>query len=268
MKIHQILINDTNKLPNKFPKFHNLCYKQIKKLYPNEEYHLYSGEEIEKIIKNNFHNDVFVAYKKLKPYAYKADLARLCLLYLYGGLYVDLNLYFINTIPNLHEVEFFAFRDISEMSKQSWSVLNGVIYSFSKSKIIKNAIDLIVKHCKKEYYGFQCIGVSGPLVLGIAIVKSLPHHGATNGKMDNFIIKSFNEKTQNEIKKIEYISDKFLGLIMDYEDKLIAITKPSKGGDIESLGFIGTNNYFKMWKNRDVYDTSIKFNKNLTFVYK
>ena len=54
MKIHQILINDTNKLPDEFPKLHIICTEQIKKLYPNEEYHLYSGEELEEIIENNF----------------------------------------------------------------------------------------------------------------------------------------------------------------------------------------------------------------------
>ena len=101
MKIHQILKNDTNKLPDEFPEYHNICYKQIKNLYPNEEYHLYSGEEIEEIIKSNFEDDVFIAYKKLRPYSYKGDLARFCLLYLYGGLYIDLNVKLINTIPNL-----------------------------------------------------------------------------------------------------------------------------------------------------------------------
>lgn len=268
MKIHQILINDSNKLPEEFPEFHNLCYGQIKKLYPNEDYHLYSGEELEEIIENKFSGDVYTAYKKLKPYACKADLARLCLLYLYGGLYIDLNLYFINTIPNLDELEFFAFRDLSKMSKQSWAVQNGIMYSTPKSKVVKNAIDLIIKHCKEEYYGVQCVDVSATTVLGIAITKSLPHYGiATNGELDNFTLKSFDKKTQNKIKKMGYESDNLLGFILDNEDKLIAIRKLSGGGDIESIGFEGTNNYTKMWKDKDVYDTSIKFNKKSNLMY-
>lgn len=269
MKIHQILINDENKLPNEFPEFHNTCYEQIKKLYPNEDYRLYSGEDIEKIIENNFHSDVFTSYKKLKPYACKADLARLCLLYLYGGLYIDLNLYFINTIPNLDELEFFAFRDLSKMSKQSWAVQNGIIYSLPKSKVIKNAIDLIIKHCKEEYYGVQCVDVSATTVLGIAITNSLPHFGiATNGELDHFILNSFDKKTQNKIKKMGYDSDKLLGFIMDDNDKLIAIRKPSGGGDIETIGFKGTNNYVKMWKDKKVYDTTIKFTKKSNLIYR
>jgi hypothetical protein len=268
MIIHQILINDTNKLPDEFPEFHNICYEQIKKLYPDEEYQLYSGKELEEIIQDNFHSDVFTAYKKLKPYACKADLARLCLLYLYGGLYIDLNLYFINTIPDLDKLEFFAFRDLSKMSKQSWAVQNGIMYSTSKSKVVKNAIDLIVKHCKEEYYGVQCVDVSATTVLGISITKSLPHFGiATNGELDSFTLKSFDKKTQNKIKKMGYKSEGLLGFIMDNEDKLIAIRKPSGGGDIKSVGFSGTNNYVEMWKDKDVYDTSIKFAEKSSLIY-
>lgn len=268
MKIHQILINDTNKLPDEFPEFHSICIEQIKKIYPNEEYYLYSAEELEEIIQNNFPSDVFTAYKKLKPYACKADLARLCLLYLYGGLYIDLNLYFINTIPDLDQLEFFAFRDLSKMSKQSWAVQNGIMYSSPKSKVVKNAIILIIKHCKEEYYGSQCVDVSGTTVLGTAIIQSLPHLKiATDGELDNFTLESFDEKIQNKIKKMGYNGEGLMGFIMDNHDKLIAIRKPSDGGDIKSIGFSGTNNYIEMWENKDVYDTSIKFTKKSTFIY-
>jgi hypothetical protein len=266
MKIHQILINDTNKLPDEFPKLHIICTEQIKKLYPNEEYHLYSGEELEEIIENNFEHDVFTAYKKLRPYACKADLARYCLLYLYGGLYIDLNSYFINTIPNLDQLEFFAFRDKPKASKQYWAVHNGIMYSLKKSKILKNSIDLIVKNCKEEYYGIDTIDVSGTPILGRAITLSLPHLGiSTKGQLDFFTPKSFNKK--NKIKNIGYSNKLLEGFIMDDDNKLIAIKKTSSPGDIESLGFKGTNNYTEIWKDKEVYDASIKFNEKSTFIY-
>lgn len=258
MKIHQIIINDTNKHPEVLPEFHNFCYEQIKKIYPEGNYHLYSGEEIEKIIRNNFDKNVFLSYKKLKPYACKADLARLCLLYLYGGLYIDLNLIFINKIPDLDKLEFFSFRDLSNLSKQSWAVQNGIIYSLPKSKVLKNAIEVIVENCKNEYYGVQCVDVSATTVLGIAITKSLPHFGlSTVGQLDVFKIDCLEEETQKIIKSMGYESETLMGFIMDHTDKLIAIRKPSGGGDIKNIGFEKTNNYVTMWKDRDVYDTSI-----------
>jgi hypothetical protein len=268
MKIHQILINDTNKLPDEFPEYHSICYEQIKKLYPNKEYHLYSGKELEEIIRDNFHSDVFTAYKKLKPYSYKADLARYCILYLYGGLYIDLNLYFINTIPDLYKLEFFAFRDIIKTSKRSWSVATSIIFARKESKIMKKCIDIVVDNCKKEYYGISTLDVSACIVLGKAIMSS-------NETID--LVSTAGELSRINTK-IENNYQYDIAYLMDIEDKIIAYRKlldrnlvgrkgsEKIGGDISYLGFSGTNNYTEMWKEKNVYDTSIKFlNDNLLY---
>ena len=268
MKIHQILINDTNKLPDEFPEYHSICYEQIKKLYPNEEYHLYSGEELEKIIQDNFHSDVFTSYKKLKPYACKADLARYCLLYLYGGLYIDLNLYFINTIPDLDKLDFFAFRDIIKTSKRSWSVATSIIFARKESKIMKKCIDIVVDNCKKEYYGISTLDVSACIVLGKAIMSS----------NENIDLVSTAGELSRIFCKIENNYQYDIAYLMDIDDKIIAYRKPLDrnlvgrkgsekiGGDISYLGFGGTNNYTEMWEEKNVYDTSIKFlNNNLLY---
>lgn len=267
MKIHQILINDSNKLPDEMPEFHNICHEQIKKLYPNEEYYLYSGEDLEEIIKNNFDKDVYTSYRKLKPYCCKADLARYCLLYLYGGLYIDLNVYFINTIPDLDKLEFFAFRDLQSSSDNGWSVQTGIIYSLPRSEIIKSTIDIVVNNCKTEYYGISSNDVTATKVLGMGIMKSYPNHNiATHGQFDFFTINSFNTKMKKYIKSLGY-GDYIMGFIMDKDNKLISIRKPAKKGDISSLGFDGTNNYVEMWKNREIYDTSVKFPTKLLLNY-
>lgn len=262
MKIHQILINDTNKLPDEFPEYHNICYKQIKNLYPNAEYHLYSGKEIEEIIKSNFEDDVFIAYKKLRPYSYKGDLARFCLLYLYGGLYIDLNVKLINTIPNLDIFKFFAFRDVTKSSKRSWSVANSIIFDTKKSKIMKKCIDIIVENCKNEYYGISVLDVSGCIVLGKAIM--------TSNEDINFIATT-GELCYINPQKEENYSYHF-AYLMDNDDKIIAYRKPEiknidNRGDISCFGFTGTNNYIKMWKDKEVYDSSIKFPTKSTLKY-
>jgi hypothetical protein len=262
MKIHQILINDTNKLPNEFPEFHNICYEQIKKLYPNEEYHLYSGEELEEIIKNNFDDDVYISYKKLKPYSYKGDLARYCLLYLYGGLYIDLNIKLINTISDLDKLNFFAFRDIVKSSKRSWSVATSIIFATKKSKIMKKCIDIIVENCKNEYYGISVLDVSACIVLGKAIM--------TSNEDINFISTTGELCYINPQKEENY--NYHIAFLMDNDDKIIAYRKPvikniDNRGDISCFGFTGTNNYIEMWKNKDVYNSSIKFPNNSILKY-
>ena len=41
-------------------------------------------------VKNNFESDVLYAYDSLIPSSYKSDLFRYCILYKYGGIYLDI----------------------------------------------------------------------------------------------------------------------------------------------------------------------------------
>lgn len=260
MKIHQILINDTNKLPSTIPEYSSICTKQFLNLYPNSSYHLYCGEEIENIIKNNFDKEVLTSYKMLKPYSYKADLAKYCILYLYGGFYFDLSIFFVSKIPKLEEVDFFAFRDASNNSTKTWAVASGIIYSKPKSLIMKTCIDIVVKHCKEKFYG---VDVSGPAILGESVVLNYK-------KIDNHFI--LGERMSLSKEDLIHIKKNFLvlknkifdnieeGFISDLSGNIVCLCKSSGPGDIQSLGFEGTNNYVDMWFNKDVYDETIKFN--------
>lgn len=249
MKVHQILINEKNNLPKNLPSYAQLCVNSITDFYGKAEYHLYSGEELEQIIKCNFDDDVYKSYKKLKPYACKSDLARYCLLYLYGGLYVDLNTRFINAldIEYLNQWNFFAFRDIVGSSVKNWSISNSIIFSQPKSKVLKKAIEIIVNNCKNEYYGIQVIEPTACIVLGKAVLLSEEEMVCTNGELI-----CMNGSMLDAPKKV-------LGFFTDHGD-FIALRKPSgtMGGDIKSMGFPLTNNYVEMWKNRSIYDTNIK----------
>ena len=265
MIIHQIFINSYNTIP-KLPEYIQFTQSQVKNLYPNYQYHLYSGDEIENIIKNNFPKDVVKSYYSLKPYAYKADLARYCLLYLYGGLYIDLSLLCLSPLE-LEDINFFAFRDLPEFSDPWWAINNAIIYSKPKSNIMKTAIDLMVHHCKTEFYGTSAIDIGGPTLLGKAVMRSQEDFSRvfTNGQVNHVNVKDLDieEKT---LSTFGYDTNKLTGFVMDQDKKVIALRKPSRGGDIQSLGLEGTNNYVDMWLKRDVYDTSIKFRAFYSYV--
>lgn len=256
--IHQIIINSTKTLP-KLPEYIKFCQNQINNLYPNQKYHLYSGKEIENIIKNNFPKEVITAYHSLKPYAYKADLARYCLLYLYGGLYIDLSLLSLSPL-NLEDTNFFAFRDFPEFSDPWWAVSNAIIFSKKKSNIMRTCIELIVQHCKNKFYGTSAIDIGGPTLLGKAIMRSQEDFTRvfTNGQVDNISTKKLNieEKT---LRSFGYDLNKLTGFVLDKNKEIIALRKPSRGGDIKSLGLEGTNNYVDMWLNKDIYDNLKNF---------
>ena len=57
---------------------------------PRFNHYLYDDTDCYEFIKNNFEEKVLNAYEQLIPGAYKADLWRLCILYIYGGFYLDI----------------------------------------------------------------------------------------------------------------------------------------------------------------------------------
>lgn len=59
---------------------------------PGLDFVLYDNDKIAEIIKHNFTADVYRAFCKINPIygACVADFARYCILYLYGGIYLDI----------------------------------------------------------------------------------------------------------------------------------------------------------------------------------
>jgi len=238
--IHQILINDSNKLPNELPDYSQYCINEMLRVFPYAVPRLYSGEELESFIEDKFGKDVLHAYLSLKPYSYRSDLARFCLLNYCGGMYVDLNTRFINSLPMdiITDHSFFAFRDYHALSQKSWAISTSIQYSKPKSMVTEKCIDIILENVKNKYYGHWAHYPTGPGVLGKAIMESEKHeHILTSGEM--FCLTPFHDQ-------------KWFAFIFDNAD-IIAFRKPTIGGDIESLGFQGTNNYVEMWKAKNVY---------------
>ena len=62
----------------------------LKKQNPQFKYHLFDDNDCREFIKNHFREDVLYAYDHLIPGAYKADLWRYCVLFIKGGIYLDI----------------------------------------------------------------------------------------------------------------------------------------------------------------------------------
>ena len=73
---------------------HTAIYKNIQnflQLNPEYEYRFISDKSGLKLLKDNFEGKVVEAYLKLNLGAAKGDFLRYCALYLYGGVYLDLD---------------------------------------------------------------------------------------------------------------------------------------------------------------------------------
>jgi len=133
----------------------------IKQRNPAFKYMLFDDNDCREFIKTNFKLDVLNAFDTLVPGAYKADLWRYCVLYIKGGIYLDIKYMPIN-----------GFKFIALTEKEHWvldvdnnGIYNALIVAKPGNNILLRAIDKIVDNVKNRYYGNSCLEPTGPLLL-------------------------------------------------------------------------------------------------------
>ena len=178
---------------------------------PEFSHYLYDENDCRGFIKNNFSIDVYNAYNKLIPCAYKADLWRYCVLYVNGGVYVDIKYSCTNGFKfiALTEKEHFV-RDVQEKS-----VYNALIVTLPKNEILLKTINKIVENVKNIYYGENPLYITGPKLLANCFsqeeINNMElYHGYSviENKLNEYyiiygsgiILKFFNEYRQEQSK--------------------------------------------------------------------
>jgi mannosyltransferase OCH1-like enzyme len=152
----------TNWHTKNLPPIMNKNYEFLKTSNPEFEHYLFDENDCRNFIKEHFKKDVLNAYDKLLPCAYKCDLWRYCVLYINGGIYLDIKFSCTNNFKliALTEKEYFV-RDIPEKY-----IYNALIVVKPQNTILFNAISQIVKHTENNYYGFNELMPTGPGLLG------------------------------------------------------------------------------------------------------
>jgi mannosyltransferase OCH1-like enzyme len=137
-------------------------YEKLKSDNPEFNHFLYDENESREFIKNNYDDHVLNAYNSLVPSAYKTDLWRLCILYINGGVYLDIKYKCVSGFKfiALTEKEYFV-RDRPENC-----VYNAIIVALPKNEILLKCINQIVENVKTKYYGFSSLDPTGPGLLG------------------------------------------------------------------------------------------------------
>jgi mannosyltransferase OCH1-like enzyme len=139
--------------------------RRLKLTNPEFNFQIYDEQDCIDFIKKNFKQDVLDAYNKLIPASYKSDLWRYCILYIYGGIYIDIKFRCVNgfKLIALTEQEDWVQANIPVFKEY---VCNGILICKPGNKILKKCINKIVYNCKKEYYGKNCLWPTGPGLLG------------------------------------------------------------------------------------------------------
>ena len=245
--ISQIYLSDKTK---ELPEYLKSATSSVRTKFKDYTYKLYCLDELRDFIKVNYSRKVLWAYDTLRPYSYKCDLGRFCLLYKYGGWYFDIAIKCLRSINVNRDTDMICFRDEQRHSLTSWAVAGGIIWSKSRNEIMTTAIDLIVQNCEEKWYGRTPLCPTGPALFGEAIAKKNRGKEIIFGYLDRPMI-PFTKRNFPYLKKI--IKSKF----RLPDNKAFALVKPSNGGDLKALGVSGSNNYNEFWRTNSVYKNII-----------
>jgi mannosyltransferase OCH1-like enzyme len=143
----------------------------LKKQHPGFEYHLFYLDTAREFIRNWFESKVLKAFDSIVPIAFKSDLWRYCVLYKYGGIYLDMKYECTNGFSFYHldnTKEYYVF-DVNSRD----SIYNGFIVAKPNNPIFLNAINQIVKHARERFYGDNDLVVTGPGLLSKMVPNSV-----------------------------------------------------------------------------------------------
>lgn len=144
---------------------------------PQYNIRLYNKKERYEFIRDNFDSNVFDAYCRIKPGAFKCDLWRYCILYTHGGFYADIDTECLASLDTLCDnvTEFICPIDLNPVQSCRYNLSNGFIGSIPKHPLLKRCIDHIVDILKSYDSKDNIIttNITGPGCLGINMNKYL-----------------------------------------------------------------------------------------------
>ena len=162
-KIYQTWV--TKELPKKMKERVEL----LKSQNPKFEHFLFDDNDCREFIKLNFRPDVLNAYDKLIPGAYKADLWRCCVLFINGGIYMDIKLSCTN---GFKLIEFTEKEHFVKDRIEPLSIYNSLMVCRAGNPFIFKCIRNIVFNVNNNYYGESALDPTGPVLLGKIILKN------------------------------------------------------------------------------------------------
>jgi len=148
------------------PFYMNKYSKILRDNNPEFTYYLYDDTMCRNFIKDYYDNDTLYAYDSLIPGAYKADLGRDCVLYVFGGIYLDIkfvcmNDFKLNTIMN------------KEVYVRDYD--NGIYQAFliclPKNEILMSCIHNIIMNVKYKLYFKNALSITGPQLMNKYFTK-------------------------------------------------------------------------------------------------
>lgn len=209
------------------------------------EYRYYDDNDRRRFIESHFDKQVVDAYNLLIPGAYKADLWRYCVIYIKGGVYVDIKttpLVPLNKIID-DDTDLLVTNDTHD-----GTLYNAFFAASPKHPAILETISTVVKRVVNKEYGNHILYPTGPLAMGHAILnlynyeKHIPNgkHITKNGIIQVYShTKCYNKVIIVDINGKELINTRHPNVVS--QDDYIQKT-------------VGLPHYSLLWNNKMIYN--------------
>lgn len=245
----------SNNISNEIPKQVFMCWSTLnlptkmreavnrnKELNPDFTFYLYDDNMCREFIEKYFENDVLYAFNKLIPGAYKADLWRLCILFIKGGIYIDIKYQCINgfTFSNVIDKEYLTL-DIPSLywSDKMHGIYNAFMVCRPNNIFLWKCITKIVENVNNEYYGKSCLFPTGPGLLGDIYFQ----HCNSENDFLNKLTNDFECVFSTNIKNIVFHNTSILEIYPEYR----------QDQENENKEY-----YSVIYANRNIYDPNVK----------
>lgn len=219
--------------------------KTVQKIKNNNStftHNLFDDDECKQFILKYFDNDMCDAFVNIIPGAYKADIWRYCVLYIHGGIYLDIKFEPVgdfNFNALLDNEHFCKDRDGEHWIKDGFGIYNAIMITYPRNKLLLLALKKIVYNYKNNIYEHGSLYLSGPGLLG------------------NLYKKIYVDKKNIDMLNInsEYISYKNSNVLKCYNE----YRNEQNCGTYKP--------YNEIWNKRKVYNLPVEFEYNVFLKY-
>jgi len=251
-KVHQIVFSDLPNVP--VTGYARIASESVRAAFQSCEYKCWGMDEAGEFIAEHFDDSVQTAFHCLKPFAYKADLFKYCLLYVLGGWYIDAGVKVLVSPESLFTETFKAdlilFRATGAWDAP-WNCSVAFIYATPGNPVFITAIREVIANCENKHYGENplCPTMS-PFGRAIAV-----HNVNKNIKMGQVVdVKSEDVRRGFRLPPLG----------------IVGTRKPARAkvGNVADIGILGSNNYAELWRKRNVYCTPKQAKSKQSFYFK
>jgi len=128
-------------------KVPSIVFENIKKYADSYDYRFYNDDDCKTFLKTYFQPKILNKFNSMKKGAHKADLFRYCILYLYGGYYIDIKSILIKPLNKIFNKNC-GFYSVIGLGNRS--IYQGIIASYPKNDMLKRSINFILESSNEE----------------------------------------------------------------------------------------------------------------------